>query len=463
MVNFFANNNQNLIQPVDLFYDPKTNLFAPGANVTDVPSDEGTVINGVYLTPEQKDAITVNLSNGESAVPQDFSNVPIPKRKPVLVAPVEMPEEPVAAEPVAAPVAQEQMATVAPGTEPLPETEDPWYSRIAGTVRNILNLGGKGVSGLAGLAGSGLGYAGMGLSSPASDQRTVIQDWADKFASSPFLAMARNERFDRMRAQANANLDREAKMNRTGSEAGALQIYKHFLGENGYGAPDNTPEQNRMLAQDAYSKTVAFLQSSRSNINIGGEGAKLFNKLNEQMAGDLYEAHNVASSYIPQIDRAINDIESGTLRTGGGSIGDATRRLIADWGMFSPGELAAMSNFDDLNMRMRSAIIEGFKGAISDKEQALITKALPSLGKSPAANAAMLKIYRLKQELANDSYYAFLRIASTVDERDIQDEMQKYLAKRSRDTASKIEAIMGSVPKEDRSSNEGGLDTSRLE
>lgn len=445
MVNFFANSNQNLIQPVDLFYDPKTNLFAPGANVTDVPSDEGTVINGVYLTPEQKDAITVNLSNGESAVPQDFSNVPIPKRKPVLVAPVEMPEEPVAAEPAAVPVAQEQMAPVAPGTEPLPETEDPWYSRIAGTVRNILNLGGKGVSGLAGLAGSGLGYAGMGLSSPASDQRTVIQDWADKFASSPFLAMARNERFDRMREQANKNLALEAAKNKQASQAAPLQIYKHFLGELGYNNPDLTPEQRGLIEQTAYDKTLSFLQASRSSINIGGEaGPKWMDDINKKRYEDLMSAADNADMTERMADELIKGIESGEFTTGGGSFGAAALKVANAFNLSSEAQQRYSALFNSFSMERRKNLLSSFKGSISNKEQDIITEAIGGLGSSPQSNLTFLKLAKLSARLATESRAKYNELASLgLNRLELESRFDAYLRDRASKTAAEVAAIAG--------------------
>lgn len=308
--------------------------------------------------------------------------------------------------------------------------EDPWYLKAA---KGILAAGGEFADKLTEKTPTG----------------TVLSDWVNNFAASPFLAMPRNEVFQRMQAQANANLDREAKMGRTGSEAAPLQIYKHFLGENGYGAPDNTPEQNQMLAQDAYAKTMAFLQSSRSNINIGGEpNDKWVNDINKKTYEDVNAAANDSYFLGAMANELVNALEKGDLTTGGGDIGSWGLGTLNKLGLSSEKQQQYSALLSRFSMEQRKALLSSFKGAISNKEQDIITSSIAGLGSSRAENLAFLKLASLSARLAQDAqtkYDELMGMGLTGSA--LSTAYNNYLKARSDSTAKEVASIMGGVPK----------------
>jgi len=321
------------------------------------------------------------------------------------------------------------------GEEPLPKTDDPWYGRIAGTVRNILSMSSDFADKLAEKTPTG----------------TVLSDWVNNFAASPFLAMPRNEVFQRMQAQANANLDRQAKYGREGSQAAAMQIYKQFLGELGYDNPNLTPEQRGEIEQTAYEKTLDFLQASRSNINIGGT-AKMSEQIAMQTYKDLYDASSDYQELAPRLENTISALESDKFGTGGGDLGAWARDFAANWGILSDEEAANIASFNELNGRLRQSFMKSFKGAISNKEQDLISKALPGLGRSKAANIAMLKLILLQKQLQNESYETYAELTRQYrDPEDVNAAFAEYLKARYAKTVERVNAITGGRSGSDKS------------
>lgn len=329
------------------------------------------------------------------------------------------------------------------GQEPLPDTNDPWYGRIAGTVKNILGLGGVGLSSLA---------------EPAGSQRTVMQDWADKFSTSPFLAMARNERFDRMREQANKNLALEAAMNRQGSQAAPLQIYKHFLGELGYDNPDLTPEQRGEIEQTAYEKTLEFLQASRSNINIGGEaGPKWMSDVNKKRYEELSSAADNSDMTEAMADKLIEGIESGKFVTGGGDLGAAILTAANALGLSSDEQQQYSALFNSFSMERRKNLMSSFKGAIANKEQDIITQAIGSLGSSAQSNLTFLKLAKLTARLARESQEKFDELVGLgLTDSQINARFNAYLRNRLKTTKAEVAQIMGSSGAGSREGSTGG-------
>lgn len=402
------------------------NLFQP---------DPSLLRTGV-LDPNAQDIMSVNLLAGQDStvqpvvvVPQDTSlGQPDDRLSNVAVPAVPQTYDNTLPQgTLPAPPANLPPPAALTGQEPLPQTDDPWYGRIMGTVNNILNLGKE----------------------KQERNPSAIQDWVNQFATSPFLAMPRNEVFDRMREQANANLDREAKMGRTGSEAAPLQIYKHFLGENGYGAPDNTPEQNQMLAQDAYAKTMAFLQSSRSNINIGGEpNDKWVNDINKKTYEDVNAAANDSYFLGAMANELVNALEKGDLTTGGGDIGSWGLGTLNKLGLSSEKQQQYSALLSRFSMEQRKALLSSFKGAISNKEQDIITSSIAGLGSSRAENLAFLKLASLSARLAQDAqtkYDELMGMGLTGSA--LSTAYNNYLKARSDSTAKEVASIMGGVPK----------------
>ena len=426
------------------------NFFRPDANLLGV----------VQPTKEERDALTVNLLSDQDDSYEDprmdVSRAAIEDYRNYLLEQAQPPQDTVDLVPAGnvAPDTLQKLSYSAPqvenlpppealtsqqgliGQEPLPQTEDPWYSRIMGTVNNILNLGKE----------------------KLERNPTVLNDWANQFAASPFLAMARNETFDRMREQANANLNREAKMGRTGSEAAPLQIYKHFLGENGYGNPDNTPEQNQLLAQDAYAKTMAFLQSSRSNINIGGEpNDKWVNDINKKTYEDVNSAASASYFLRSMANDLIGALEKGDLTTGGGDIGSWGLGTLNKLGLSSEKQQRYSALLSRFSMEQRKALLSSFKGAISTKEQANITGSIAGLGSSRAENLAFLKLASLSARLAQDAQKKFDELMGMgLTGAALSTAYNNYLDSRSNSTDKEVASIMGGVSGRRGSQTKGG-------
>ena len=316
------------------------------------------------------------------------------------------------------------------GEEPLPKTDDPWYGRIAGTVKNILSMSSDFADKLTEKTPTG----------------TVLSDWVNNFASSPFLAMPRNEVFQRMQAQANANLDRQAKYGNEGSQAAAMQIYRQFLGELGYDNPNLTPEQRGAIEQTAYDKTLEFLQASRSNINIGGEaGPKWMSDINKKRYEDLSSAADNSAMTEAMADELIKGIESGEFVTGGGDLGAAVISAANALGLSSDAQQRYSALFNSFSMERRKNLLSSFKGAISNKEQDIITQAIGSLGSSAQSNLTFLKLAKLSARLARESQEKFDELAGLgLTDSQINTRFNAYLRDRALKTAAEVAQIMGS-------------------
>lgn len=437
MVNYLGTvDNPNLFR--DFITDEDRNILS--VPMQSVSSDEPVVVADAESPDERalrmnvsRDAITSYLGNRTEAMPS-YSEPVVED----LLPAGQIPQSHFDAQ------AQQPIPM---GQEPLPGTNDPWYSRIAGTVKNILGLGGVGLSSLA---------------EPAGSQRTVMQDWADKFSTSPFLAMARNERFDRMREQANKNLALEAAMNRQGSQAAPVQIYRQFLGELGYDNPNLTPEQRGEIEQTAYDKTLEFLQASRSNINIGGEaGPKWMSDVNKKRYEDLSSAADNSAMTEAMADELIKGIESGEFVTGGGDLGAAAISVANALGLSSDAQQRYSALFNSFSMERRKNLLSSFKGAISNKEQDIITQAIGSLGSSAQSNLTFLKLAKLSARLARESQEKFDELAGLgLTDSQINTRFNAYLRDRASKTAAEVAQIMGSSgagSREGSTSGEGRL------
>lgn len=318
------------------------------------------------------------------------------------------------------------------GEEPLPKTDDPWYGRIAGTVKNILSMSSDFADKLTEKTPTG----------------TVLSDWVNNFAASPFLAMPRNEVFQRMQAQANANLDRQAKYGREGSQAAPLQIYRYFLGELDRTRPDLTVAEKQEIA---YEKMVESLHAGRSNITIGGT-AKMSEQIAMQTYKDLYDASSDYQELAPRLESTIAALESDKFGTGGGELGAWARDFAANWGILNDEEAANVASFNELNGRLRQSYMKSFKGAISNREQDLISKALPGLGRSKAANIAMLKLILLQKQLQNESYETYAELTRQYrDPEDVNAAFAEYLKDRYEKTLARVNVITGGRSGKDKS------------
>lgn len=424
MVNYLGTvDNPNLFR--DFITDEDRNILSVPMQSTS--SDEPVVVVADVESPDERalrmnvsrDAITNYLGNRTEAMPS-YSEPVVED----LLSAGQIPQSHFDAQ------AQQPIPM---GQEPLPDTNDPWYSRIAGTVKNILGLSGAGLSSLA---------------EPAGSQRTVMQDWADNFAASPFLSMPRNEVFQRMQAQANANLDRQGKYGREGSQAAPVQIYRYFLGELDRTRPDLTVAEKQKIA---YEKMVESLHAGRSNITIGGT-AKMSEQIAMQTYKDLYDAASDYQELAPRLESTIAALESDKFGTGGGDLGAWARDFAANWGILSDEEAANIASFNELNGRLRQSYMKSFKGAISNKEQDLISKALPGLGRSKAANIAMLKLILLQKQLQAESYETYAELTRQYrDPEDVNAAFAEYLKARYDKTVERVNAITGGRSGSDKS------------